>query len=799
MKPMINKTYPLVPLRDVVIFPGMIMPLFVGRHKSVMAIEKINAKNAELVFVAQRNFSVETPGEKDLYRVGVIAQILQTMKLPDGTLKILVRAQSKVLIQEIIETSAGSFEALVKETRTVVEKGAELEALVKSVIDEFHEYSKYNAKVTNETLEALDNVKDLDGLISIIVSCVNLELSKKQDLLELDSAQAKLKKILIDIGYEIGLLQAGQKIREDVKKQVDKTQKDYFLNEQLKAIQKELGDKQDSKNEILELEKKIKETALSAEAREKANSELAKFKLMGATSAEATIIRNYLDHLLSLPWGKVTKSKLDIGKSEKILNQEHYALDKVKDRILEFLSVQKRTKSVKGPILCFVGPPGVGKTSLAKSIATAMGREFVKFSLGGVRDEAEIRGHRKTYIGAMPGKILYLLKKAKSMNPVMLLDEIDKISADYRGDPSSALLEVLDPEQNSKFADHYIEAEFDLSKIMFVATANSMDMHPALLDRMEIIRIAGYTEDEKQEIALKHLLKKQFKEHKLSKKDLTITNEAILDIIRYYTAEAGVRGLERELAKIARKAVRQIEQKGAKAISIDSSNLNNYLGVRKYQYGESEKENLVGVTTGLAYTEVGGDLLSIEALLVPGDGKIKTTGKLGEVMQESAQAAFSFFCSRSSLYGVDQNKYKRKDLHLHVPEGAVPKDGPSAGIAMFTAMVSVLTGIPVKKTVAMTGEITLSGRVLPIGGLKEKLLAAHRGGIKTVLIPVENEKDLVEMPKNITQNLEIITVKTADEAIKHALTRMPRPRKLEESEAITPLSEENSQAAAITH
>jgi ATP-dependent Lon protease len=800
MKNKANKPYPLVPLRDVVIFPQMIMPLFVGRDKSVKAIEKINSNNSELVLVAQKTPTIESPEEKDLYRIGVVAKILQTVKLPDGTLKILIKAQEKVSITEVIETPHGSYEALIEKTQTIEEDGIEMKALVKSVIEEFREYSKYNNKISNETLELLDAVKDLESFIGIIISNVNLEVLKKQEILELDSMKGKLKKLLIDIGYEIGLVQAGQKIRDDVKKQVDKTQKEYFLNEQLKAIHKELGDAKEGKDEVAEFEERIKKVALTKEAREKAKSELEKFKRMNGSSADAAILRNYLEHLLSLPWGKSTKAKLDLEKSENILNLDHYALHKVKDRILEFLAVQKRTNSVKGQILCFVGPPGVGKTSLAKSIAKATGRNFVKFSLGGVRDESEIRGHRKTYLGSMPGKILYLLKRAQSSNPVMLLDEIDKIGSDYRGDPSSALLEVLDPEQNSKFADHYLEVEYDLSKVMFVATANSTDMHPALLDRMEIIKVSGYTEDEKQEIALKHLLKKQYKEHNLTKKDLEISNEAILDIIRYYTYEAGVRGLERELAKIARKVVREIEQKNAKSIKIDSSSLSKYLGIRRYQYGESEQKDLVGVTTGLAYTEYGGDLLSIEALLVPGDGKIKTTGKLGEVMQESAQAAFSFFCSRSYMYGVDHEKYKEKDLHLHVPEGAVPKDGPSAGIAMFTTIVSMLTNIPVKKTVAMTGEITLSGRVLPIGGLKEKLLAAHRGGIKTVLIPFENQKDLADIPENVTKGLKIVLVKTADEAISHALTKVPLlPEKLPATAVIDQITEENYQKSVITH
>ena len=799
MRNKINKAYPLVPLRDVVIFPRMIMPLFVGRSKSIRAIEKIDTKNHEVVLVAQKKSSVDSPKARDLYKFGVIAKILQTLKLPDGTLKTLIEAKEKIKITKVIETPHGYFEALIEKVKTVKERGVEIEALMKSVIDEFHEYSKYNTKISSETVNVIDEIKDPENLVDIIVSNMNLEVSKKQAFLELDSARAKLKELLVSIEYEIGLLSAGQKIRDDVKKQVDKTQKEYFLNEQLKAIHKELGETKQGKNEFTEFEQRIKKASLSKEAKEKARLELEKLKLMNSLSADAAIIRNYLDHILSLPWGKKTKSKLNISESENILNREHYGLHKVKDRILEFLSVQKRTKTIKGPILCFVGPPGVGKTSLAKSIAEATGRNFVKFSLGGVRDEAEIRGHRKTYLGSMPGKILYLLKKASSSNPVMLLDEIDKIGTDYRGDPASALLEVLDPEQNAKFVDHYLELEFDVSKVMFIATANSTEMHPALLDRMEIIRISGYTEDEKQKIARRHLLKKQYEEHKLTEKDLTISDKAITDIVRYYTREAGIRNLERELAKIARKVVRELDQKSKKSVKVTSSNLNKYLGVRKYQYGESEKKNLVGVTTGLAYTEVGGDLLSIEALLVPGEGKIKTTGKLGEVMQESAQAAFSFFCSRLDKYGVDQDKYKTQDIHLHVPEGAVPKDGPSAGIAMFTAIVSVLTNIPVKKTVAMTGEITLSGRVLPIGGLKEKLLAAHRGGIKTVLIPFENMKDLAEIPKNITQNLEIIPVKTADDAINCALITTLFPKNLVKDEEIEQIKDGNYQKCAITH
>ncbi|NRA74134.1 MAG: endopeptidase La [Rickettsiales bacterium] len=799
MKNKINKSYPLVPLRDVVVFPHMITPLFVGRSKSINAIENMNAKNREVVMVAQKDSSIESPKRKDLYKVGVITKILQTLKLPDGTLKILVEAKEKVKITKIIDSQNEYFEAAVDKVKDKKEVGVEIEALKQAVLNEFREYSKYNSKISSEIIKAIEDIKDPGNLVDIVVSNMSLEISKKQNFLEIGSLHDKLKKLLVAIEYEIGLLKAKQKIRDDVKKEVDQAQQEFFLKEQLKAIHKQLGDSKHGSSEVAELEQKIKKTALSKEAKEKATKELEKLKLMNPISADAAIIRNYLDNILSLPWGKKTKLKLNITESEKVLNTGHYGLDKVKDRILEFLSVQKRTKSIKGPILCFVGPPGVGKTSLAKSIAEATGRNFVKFSLGGVRDEAEIRGHRRTYLGSMPGKILYLLKKAKSSNPVMLLDEIDKIASDYRGDLASALLEVLDPEQNSQFVDHYLETEFDISKVMFIATANSTDIHPALLDRMEIIRIAGYTEDEKQSITRSHLLKKQYKEHALTEKDLHISDNAIMDIIRYYTREAGIRNLERELAKIARKVVREMNQEAKKSIKVNSSNLHKYLGVKKYQYGESEKTDLVGVTTGLAYTEVGGDLLSIEALLVPGDGKIKMTGKLGEVMQESAQAAFSFFCSRLEKYSIDYDDYKSKDIHLHVPEGAVPKDGPSAGVAIFTSIVSALTNIPVKKTVAMTGEITLSGRVLPIGGLKEKLLAAHRGGIKTVLIPFENEKDLVEIPKNITQNLKIIPVKTADEVINCALINTFFKKNFVKDAEIKQIKDVNYPKCTITH
>lgn len=798
MKEKAPAVYPVIPLRDIVVFPRMVTPLFIGRSKSIKSIEQVNAsKSSDIVLVAQKNASVDFPKETDLYTVGVVARILQTLKLPDGTLKILVEAKKRVRLLAVQE--ANNFEALVEDMEMLdySQDDLEMQALRRSIIDEFNEYAKYNTVITNETLEAANSFRDLIHLSDVVASNVSMSVEKKQLLLELDDLKEKMKKLLVNLAYEIGLLKVEKKIRDDVKKQMDKTQKDYFLNEQLKAIHKELGEAKNGKTELDELEEKIKKTALSKEALEKAMTELNRLKTMNSVSAEAAISRNYLDHLLALPWGKETKLKHDIKSAEKLLNKEHYGLQKIKDSILEFLSVQKRTQSMKGPILCFVGPPGVGKTSLAKSIAAAMGRKFVKFSLGGVRDEAEIRGHRKTYLGSMPGKIMYLLRKAESSNALMLLDELDKLSADYRGSPASALLEVLDPEQNSKFVDHYLEVEYDLSKVMFIATANSTDMHPALLDRMEIINIAGYTEDEKLAIAKNYLLRKQYKDNKLTKKELQISESALRDIVRYYTHEAGVRNLEREIAKIARKVVREIEQEQIKSVIVAPDKLEKYLGVRKFKYSESEKEDLVGVTTGLAYTSVGGDLLSIEAVLVPGAGKIKATGKLGNVMQESAQAAYSYFCSQAAKYGVDIAKYKKQDIHLHVPEGAVPKDGPSAGIAMFTSIISAMTKIPVKKSVAMTGEITLSGRVLPIGGLKEKLLAAHRGGIKTVLIPAENEKDLAEIPKNITDNLKIITVQTAQDVVKWALVAPVTNKTAWENKIVVP--EDAPQFCLITH
>lgn len=792
--------YPLVPLRDVVIFPKMIIPLFVGREKSIKAIKTLKSKNSPLILVSQKNSSVANPKQKDIYKIGVMAKIIQTITLPDETIKVLVEATHKVQIKNVIEE-----DGYLKATHDIIKDVAVIDidtnALIKSITKQFEEYCEYNAKINQEVLTIINDIKDPNNFADVVASNLNISIDKKQQLLEITNAKDRLNQLSFFIEYEINLIKTEQRIRDGVKKKMEFTQREYFLNEQLKAIHKELGskDSEGGKNELTILEEKIKKTKLSKDAREKATAELRKLKMTNAMSSEATIIRNYLEYLLDLPWGKYSKLKHDLTKSEKILDKDHYGLEKIKERILEFLAVQNRTKSVKGPILCFVGPPGVGKTSLAKSISEATGRELVRFALGGIRDEAEIRGHRKTYIGAMPGRIISLLKKAKTSNPIMLLDEVDKIGMDYRGDPSSALLEVLDPEQNDKFTDHYLETEYDLSKILFVATANSTKIPQALLDRMEIIRISGYTEDEKTNIALNHLLPKQMKEHKLSKKEFSVSKETITDVVRHYTREAGVRNLNREIARLSRKAVREIEQNDKKSVSVTPDNIENFLGVRKFDFGKKEPENIVGTTTGLAYTDFGGELLSIEAVVLPGKGNIKATGKLGDVMKESADAAFSYFKSTSLNYGVIPPKYSKNDIHLHVPEGATPKDGPSAGIAILTSIVSAMTNIPVDKNIAMTGEITLRGRVLPIGGLKEKLLAAGRGGVKTVLIPHENKKDLVEIPKNIIQNLEIITVKTAEDVLKRALTSTLLPVKWSENDENVHITPENARNDLLTH
>lgn len=790
--------YPLVPLRDIVLFPKMVSPLIVGRSKSIKAIEKVNDNNSTILFVTQKNPTVTDPKPEELHTVGVIAKVLQLLKLQDGTLKVLVEAIERVKIENIINTK-NHLEAIVSRIEEKAGDNIKTKALMRSVTSQFREYAKLNSKTNSEVIQVLEKISDPSHFADIIATNLLVKIEDKQKILEIPNIQKRLETLLELIGTEISILTTEQKIRTNVKKQMDKTHKDFFLNEQLKAIHKELNEGDDGKGELAELEKKINKVKMSKEAFKKASSELRKLKMMNSMSAEAGVIRNYLEYLVSLPWNKYTKIKHDVSAAQTILDHDHYGLDKVKERIIEYLTVQKRTSSNKGPILCLVGPPGVGKTSLAKSIAKATGRNYIRFSLGGVRDEAEIRGHRRTYVGSMPGKIISLLKKAESSNSLILLDEIDKMSSDFRGDPASALLEVLDPEQNNKFVDHYIEVEFDLSKVLFIATANSLNLSRPLLDRMEVIRLSGYTEEEKIQIAMQYLVKKTSKDHLLSKKEFSITNEAIRDIVRYYTRESGVRSLEREIEKLARKTVRLIEQKKIKSLNITSENLGNYLGVRKFDYGQSESDNLVGVTTGLAYTEVGGDLLALEAVSLPGKGLIKTTGKLGDVMQESAQTAFSYFKSTSLKYGITPPQYSKKDIHLHVPEGATPKDGPSAGIAMFTSIVSVMTGIPVDKTIAMTGEITLRGRVLPIGGLKEKLLAALRGGIKTVLIPAQNMKDLEDMPKNITENIEIIPVKNAEEVINRALTATFSPVEWSEIDKIEPIIAKNDENDVVTH
>jgi ATP-dependent Lon protease len=747
----------------------MVAPLFVGREKSVRALEHAIASDKKILLVTQKDSAIDVPTEEDIYSVGVLSNILQLLKLPDGTVKVLVEIESRVHITKFIDNDQ-FFQAYAEKLPDEFSDSNEMHSFMKSTLNLFEQYVKLNKRINQDIIGSLGGIKEPHQLADIIASHLILSIPQKQEILETLNVVDRLQHIQDVMDTEIGVLNTEKKIRNRVKKQMEKTQKEYYLNEQMKAIQKELGESDESRNEINELEKLINKVKLSKEAKDKATSELKKLKSMSPMSAEATIIRNYLDWLLALPWGKNDKIKNDIKAAQKVFDNDHYGLEKVKERILEYLAVQERTKQIKGPILCLVGPPGVGKTSLAKSIADATGRSFVKFALGGVRDEAEIRGHRRTYIGSMPGKIIQSLKKVKSTNPVFLLDEIDKIGVDFRGDPASALLEVLDPEQNSKFVDHYLEVEYNLSNIMFIATANSLNIPRALLDRMEVIRLSGYTEDEKIEIAKRHLIKKLIKEHGLKAKEWSISTEALRDLIHYYTREAGVRNLERELANLTRKAVKEIMEKKSVQVNVTSRNLNKYAGVRRFSYGEAETKDLVGVTTGLAYTDVGGELLQIESVSLPGKGSIKTTGKIGDVMQESTQAAYSYFRSKCLDYGVPPPKYMKKDIHIHVPEGATPKDGPSAGIALFTSIVSVMTGVPVKSSVAMTGEITLRGRVLAIGGLKEKLLAALRGGIKTVLIPKENVKDLVEIPLNVKKGLEIIPVESADEVLKIALT-----------------------------
>jgi ATP-dependent Lon protease len=773
--------FPVLPLRDIVVFPHMIVPLFVGREKSVRALEDVMREDKQILLVAQKNAAQDDPTTDDIYTVGTVSTVLQLLKLPDGTVKVLVEGGKRAKISGFSDNPS-FFQAYADVIDEKEGDLQELEALSRSVVSQFEQYIKLNKKIPPEVLVSVNQIEDPAKLADTVASHLALKIAEKQELLEVEVISERLERVYSYMEGEIGVLQVEKKIRNRVKRQMEKTQREYYLNEQLKAIQKELGESEDGRDEAAELDERINKTRLSKEAREKALAELKKLKSMSPMSAEATVVRNYLDWLLTIPWKKRTKVKKDVKLAEKVLNEDHYGLDKVKERILEYLAVQTRTEKVKGPILCLLGPPGVGKTSLGKSVAKATGRNFVRISLGGVRDEAEIRGHRRTYIGSMPGKIIQGMKKAKSSNPLFLLDEIDKLGADWRGDPASALLEVLDPEQNCNFNDHYLEVDYDLSDVMFVTTANTLRMPQPLLDRMEIIRLSGYTEDEKVEIAKRHLLPKVVKAAGLRKEEWSVSDDAMRDLVRYYTRESGVRNMERELANLARKAVKEIVSKGKTKVAVTPKNLEKYAGVRRFRYGEVESEDLVGVVTGLAWTEVGGELLSIEAVSMPGKGAIAHTGKLGDVMQESVQAARSYVRSRSVSLGIKPTVFEKRDIHVHVPEGATPKDGPSAGVAMCTAIVSVLTGIPVRKDVAMTGEITLRGRVLPIGGLKEKLLAALRGGLTTVLIPKENEKDLVEIPDNVKKGLEIVPVATADEVLQRALVTMPVAIEWEEPE-----------------
>src|SRR6202167_798623 len=766
--------YPVLPLRDIVVFPHMIVPLFVGREKSVRALEDVMKDDKQILLVTQKNAAQDDPTPSDIYSVGTIGTVLQLLKLPDGTVKALVEGGGRARIVRFAENEA-FFQAYAEAIPDKSGEAQELEALARTAVTQFEHYIKLNKKIPPEVLVSINQIEDSSKLADTLASHLVLKIPEKQELLETESVSERLEKVFGYMESEIGVLQVEKRIRSRVKRQMEKTQREYYLNEQLKAIQKELGEGEDGRDELAELEERINKTKFTKEARDKALGEMKKLRTMSPMSAEATVVRNYLDWLLSIPWQHRTKEKSDILAVERVLDDDPYGLEKVKERILEYLAVQNRMRKVKGPILCLVGPPGVGKTSLGKSVARATGRSFVRMSLGGVRDEAEIRGHRRTYIGSMPGKVIQGMKKAKTSNPLFLLDEVDKLGADWRGDPSSALLEVLDPEQNSTFADHYLEVDYDLSDVMFVTTANSLRMPQPLMDRMEIIRIPGYTEDEKVEIAKRHLIPKQAEAHGLKKTEWDIDDDALRELIRFYTREAGVRNLERELANLARKSVKEIVTKKVDRMSIDMANVETFAGVKKFRFGETEAEDMVGVVTGLAWTEVGGEILTIESVLLPGKGNIKQTGKLGDVMQESVSAALSYVRSRSLRFGIRPPFFEKRDIHVHVPEGATPKDGPSAGIAMATAIVSIMTGIPIRHDVAMTGEITLRGRVLPIGGLKEKLLAAARGGIKTVLIPEDNAKDLTEISDAIKGGMEIIPVARLDDVISKALVRPPVP------------------------
>ncbi|MDH3740588.1 MAG: endopeptidase La [Hyphomicrobiales bacterium] len=781
--------FPVLPLRDIVVFPHMIVPLFVGREKSIKALEEVMREDKRILLAAQRDAADDDPDADSIYKVGTIASVLQLLRLPDGTVKVLVEGNERARISEFTDREdyyEAHADLLPAED---LEEDGEIEALARTVVSQFASYVKLNKKVPQEAIESIGQIEDYAKLADSVAAHLAIKIAEKQELLEIASITERLEKVYALMESEISVLQVEKRIRSRVKRQMEKTQREYYLNEQMKAIQKELGDGEE-KDEIGELEERVAKTKLSKEAREKADAELRKLRQMSPMSAEATVVRNYLDWLVGIPWGRKSKVKKDLTFAQDVLDTDHFGLEKVKERIVEYLAVQQRTNKMRGPILCLVGPPGVGKTSLGKSIAKATGREFVRMSLGGVRDEAEIRGHRRTYIGSMPGKVIQSMKKAKKSNPLFLLDEIDKMGMDFRGDPSSALLEVLDPEQNSTFMDHYLEVEYDLSNVMFVTTANTLNIPPALMDRMEIIRIAGYTEDEKVEIARRHLMPKALENHGLNTKEIELDDEALEDVIRRYTREAGVRNLEREISTIARKVVKELLMTKKRKITVTIKNLSDFVGVPKFRFGEAETEDQVGVVTGLAWTEVGGELLTIEAVMMPGKGKMTVTGNLREVMKESISAASSYVRSRSTDFGIEPPLFDRKDIHVHVPEGATPKDGPSAGIAMVTAIVSVLTGIKVHRNVAMTGEITLRGRVLPIGGLKEKLLAALRGGISKVLIPEENVKDLAEIPDNVKSGLEIIPVARMDDALKHALERLPEAIEWDEA------AEEAARAAA---
>ena len=768
-----SNNLPVLPLRNIVVFPNMVVPLFVGRDKSINALEQVMDKDQELLFLSQKNSEVDDPSETDLYEIGTKGKILQLLKLPDGTVKVLVEGIARCKVKNI-KFSSDFVNAEIEELPKNETISDTIKALGRSVVSKYETYANINNKTSSEVLTSVKDIENEDKLADTVASQIAINIQEKQKILEEVDLEKRLNMILSYIEGELSVLQVEKKIRRRVKNQMEKTQKEYYLNEQMKAIQKELEDGEGGASEdIAELNEKINKTKLSKEAKEKALNELKKLKQMSPMSAEATVVRNYLDWLLDIPWGKKKRIKKDINKSQEILDKDHYGLEKVKDRITEYLAVQNRSSKVKGPILCLVGPPGVGKTSLGKSIASATGREFIRMSLGGVRDEAEIRGHRRTYIGSMPGRIIQALKKVKTSNPIFLLDEIDKLGQDFRGDPASALLEVLDPEQNNAFNDHYLEVDYDLSQVMFVTTANTMNIPGPLLDRMEIIRIAGYTEEEKLEIAKRHLIEKVKENNALTDKEFKISDDVIRSVIQNYTREAGVRNLERELNSLGRKAVKEISQNKSDSLNVSSDNISDYLGVKKFRYGKKENDDLIGVVTGLAWTQVGGDILNVEAVMVPGQGKIRTTGKLGDVMKESIDAASSFVRSRAVNYGIEPPIFQRKDIHVHVPEGATPKDGPSAGVAMIIAIISVMAGIPVKNDVAMTGEMSLRGRVLPIGGLKEKLLAALRSGIKTVIVPSDNDRELSEVPDNIKDKLDIKLVSTIDEALELALVRKP--------------------------